>query len=158
MTRDPGYFAFSRNFVGGDYMRYLDIVRQFEQHGVMPTEAFWAYHPQDTAPFDNHAVGEHKLPKLKSGAGYGSREYELSETSLFPQVFPGTQVTWQSPRFGERVGRVVLTAGEWVLVQALGGVGTVTFVHAQWLRSMEDHARSDGDGKVFFSQGISTIT
>ncbi len=99
-------------------MRYLDIVRNLEQQKK-----------------GNSGEDDSPLPTLSTDTAPAPYEInEKNEISVTPDLPPGTQVSWQSARFGERLGHVVLTAGQWVLVQASAGVGTATFVPAQWLQ------------------------
>ncbi len=101
-------------------MKYLDIVRQIEQHhdfyrGCSNIDYQTANPPQN---------------------GF-TEKYELSEKSR-PLRSSGPVVTWQGNHIEQRRGRVLFYAGDWVLILGLDPAESLSFVHRNNLNEEHD--------------------
>jgi len=101
-------------------MKYLDIVRQIEQH-----HEFY----RDCSNIDYQTAHPPQN-------GY-TEKCELSEKRE-PRRLSGSVVTWQSSHNEQRRGRVLFYAGDWVLLLGLDPVESLSFVHRTYLNEKHD--------------------
>ena len=101
-------------------MKYLDIVRQIEQH-----HEFY----RGCSNIDYQAANPPQN-------GF-TEKYELSE-KRDPLRSSGPVVTWQGGHNEQRRGRVLFYAGDWVLLLGLDPVESLSFVHRTYLNEKHD--------------------